>query len=94
MQSDGAFAANRMAAGPHPRVKDGPRTIDLDLLLYGEVESQTEFLMLPHPRMHQRRLCWSLWWNRASRRAPYFEAHGGGVVGKFRGPSSVKRWCP
>lgn len=36
-------------------VKDGPRTIDLDLLLYGDHESDTEFLRLPHPRMHQRR---------------------------------------
>ena len=36
-------------------VKDGPRTIDLDLLLYGDVESQTEFLILPHPRLHERR---------------------------------------
>src|SRR5713101_1233262 len=36
-------------------IKDGPRTIDLDLLLYGDVESRTEFLMLPHPRMHERR---------------------------------------
>src|SRR6266849_10271928 len=36
-------------------VKDGPRTIDLDLLLYGDVEKNTQFLMLPHPRLHQRR---------------------------------------
>src|SRR6266850_7533653 len=36
-------------------IKDGPRTIDLDLLLYGEVESDTEFLRLPHPRLHERR---------------------------------------
>ena len=36
-------------------LKDGPRTIDLDLLLYGEVESDTEFLRLPHPRLHVRR---------------------------------------
>src|SRR2546425_1366769 len=36
-------------------MKDGPRTIDLDLLLYGQVESHTEFLMLPHPRLHERR---------------------------------------
>jgi len=36
-------------------IKDGPRTIDLDLLLYGDVESHTEFLMLPHPRLHERR---------------------------------------
>jgi 2-amino-4-hydroxy-6-hydroxymethyldihydropteridine diphosphokinase len=36
-------------------VKDGPRTIDLDLLLYGNVESNTDFLRLPHPRLHERR---------------------------------------
>ena len=36
-------------------VKDGPRTIDLDLLFYGDLESDTEFLRLPHPRLHERR---------------------------------------
>jgi 2-amino-4-hydroxy-6-hydroxymethyldihydropteridine diphosphokinase len=36
-------------------VKDGPRTIDLDLLLYADTENHTEFLTLPHPRMHERR---------------------------------------
>ena len=40
------------------RRRDSPRaarTIDLDLLLYGDVTSETEFLTLPHPRLHQRR---------------------------------------
>ena len=36
-------------------VKDGQRTIDLDLLFYGDVKSDTEFLRLPHPRLHERR---------------------------------------
>lgn len=36
-------------------VKDGPRTIDLDLLFYGDLERNTEFLTLPHPRLHERR---------------------------------------
>src|ERR1051326_727912 len=36
-------------------IKDGPRTIDLDLLLYGDVQSNTQYLMLPHPRLHERR---------------------------------------
>ena len=31
------------------------RTLDLDLLLYGDTESQTLFLVLPHPRLHLRR---------------------------------------
>ena len=33
----------------------GPRTIDLDLLLYGNEQSATEFLQLPHPRLPERR---------------------------------------
>lgn len=32
-----------------------PRTVDLDLLLYGAQQSSTEFLTVPHPRMHERR---------------------------------------
>jgi 2-amino-4-hydroxy-6-hydroxymethyldihydropteridine diphosphokinase len=39
------------------RVRDehfGPRTIDLDLLLYGTLVCATAELTLPHPRMHQR----------------------------------------
>jgi len=33
----------------------GPRTIDLDLLLYGELELDEEGLTVPHPRLHERR---------------------------------------
>src|SRR6266852_2795235 len=43
------------ALGRTREVKDGPRTIDLDLLMYGEVQSNTQFLVLPHPRLHERR---------------------------------------
>jgi len=32
----------------------GPRVIDLDLLLYGDVVMQSEELTLPHPAMHER----------------------------------------
>lgn len=35
-------------------VKDGPRTLDLDLLLYGDRTLDFSHLRLPHPRMHQR----------------------------------------
>jgi 2-amino-4-hydroxy-6-hydroxymethyldihydropteridine diphosphokinase len=31
------------------------RTIDLDLLLYADLRSDTDFLRLPHPRLHTRR---------------------------------------
>lgn len=32
-----------------------PRTVDLDLLLYGNFQCYTEFLTLPHPRLHERK---------------------------------------
>ena len=41
----------------HGRVRDvpgGPRTLDLDLLLYGALAQQTPELTLPHPRLHER----------------------------------------
>lgn len=33
----------------------GPRTIDLDLLICKDERRETEFLTLPHPRLHARR---------------------------------------
>jgi len=33
---------------------NAPRSLDLDLLLYGEAEQRTSRLTLPHPRMHER----------------------------------------
>ncbi|HSI87927.1 MAG TPA: 2-amino-4-hydroxy-6-hydroxymethyldihydropteridine diphosphokinase [Pyrinomonadaceae bacterium] len=32
-----------------------PRTIDIDLLFYGDLKMETPFLTLPHPRIHLRR---------------------------------------
>ena len=39
--------------GEGPRF--GPRTIDLDLLLYGDETVREPGLTLPHPRLHERR---------------------------------------
>jgi 2-amino-4-hydroxy-6-hydroxymethyldihydropteridine diphosphokinase len=33
----------------------GPRTIDLDLLLYGDETIDAPGLQVPHPRLHERR---------------------------------------
>jgi 2-amino-4-hydroxy-6-hydroxymethyldihydropteridine diphosphokinase len=33
----------------------GPRTLDLDLLVYGEAVIQEPGLTVPHPRLHERR---------------------------------------
>jgi 2-amino-4-hydroxy-6-hydroxymethyldihydropteridine diphosphokinase len=41
--------------GKAPPYRFGPRTIDLDLLLYGELILRTKNITIPHPRMHERR---------------------------------------
>ena len=40
--------------GRDGRVPQGPRTIDLDILLYEQVEIAAAGLMIPHPRMLER----------------------------------------
>lgn len=42
------------AAGRERRIANGPRTLDLDLLLHGSRVMNTGALTLPHPRMHER----------------------------------------
>ncbi len=32
----------------------GPRILDLDLLVYGQIQQTTARVVLPHPRLHQR----------------------------------------
>lgn len=36
-------------------IPQGPRTMDLDLLLYDGIVMESETLTLPHPRLHERR---------------------------------------
>lgn len=36
-------------------IAKGPRTLDLDLLLYGDMVIATASLTVPHPEMHRRR---------------------------------------
>jgi len=41
--------------GRQRSVDKGPRTIDIDILLFGDLVLDTESLIVPHPRMHERR---------------------------------------
>ena len=41
-------------AGRNRPYLNAPRTLDLDILLYGDAQIQTESLTVPHPRMWQR----------------------------------------
>jgi len=37
-----------------PTKRWGPRTIDLDILLFGDISVSSDELTIPHPRMHER----------------------------------------
>lgn len=50
----GACLGIEAAAGRIRTVKNGPRIIDLDLLLYEGINCGGEELLLPHPRMSER----------------------------------------
>ena len=43
-----------LAHGRERPYRNAPRTLDLDLLLYGDQVISTESLTVPHPRMHER----------------------------------------
>lgn len=55
---------------------NAPRTLDLDLLLYGDREIASDDLTVPHPRMHER----------AFVLLPLAELAGDGLVIPGRGP--------
>lgn len=49
-----ALLALEVARGRARQFANAPRTLDLDLLLYGERQMDEPGLTLPHPRMHER----------------------------------------
>lgn len=44
-------------------IKWGPRIIDLDLIVYGDHSSNTDFLKLPHPLAHTRDFVLNPWYS-------------------------------
>lgn len=68
-----AIEAEFGRARPYP---NAPRTLDLDLLLYGDREIASDDLTVPHPRMHERAFVLK----------PLAELAGEGLVVPGRGP--------
>jgi len=76
-------------------IKDGPRTIDLDLLLYGDLKSDTEFLRLPHPRLHERRFVLEPLAEIAPHlMLPTLKITAAELLESLKAESLVKRWVP
>ena len=76
-------------------VKDGARTIDLDLLLYGNIQKHTEFLRLPHPRLHERRFVLEPLAEIAPQLVhPVFETTASRLLQASEDKSAVTLWSP
>ncbi len=72
-----------------------PRTVDLDILLFGDSIMDTEFLTLPHPRLHLRRFVLKP----LSKIAPNFvhpvlNQEIADILETLDDASEVKRWLP
>ena len=50
----GELQAIEQRHGRERSFKNAPRTLDLDLLLFGDTKLSSPQLTLPHPRMHER----------------------------------------
>jgi len=72
-----------------------PRTVDLDLLLFGDIVYNTEFLIVPHPRMHERRFV-LVPLNELAPHVVHPSLHRDikQLLNEVKDDSAVKRWNP
>lgn len=71
------------------------RTIDLDLLLFGDAQTDSPFLTVPHPRMHQRNFVLVPLAEIAPRVVhPILQADIKTLVSECEDRSAVVRWNP
>jgi 2-amino-4-hydroxy-6-hydroxymethyldihydropteridine diphosphokinase len=71
------------------------RTLDLDLLLYGDARSETPFITLPHPRMHLRRFVLEPLCELApTARHPVLNKTCAELLAELSDRSRVKLWSP
>ncbi|MCF8179743.1 MAG: 2-amino-4-hydroxy-6-hydroxymethyldihydropteridine diphosphokinase [Sulfuritalea sp.] len=73
--------------GRQRSVKNAPRTLDLDLLLYGDTVSEDPQLTLPHPRLHERAFVLAP----LAEIAPLLGVPGRGAVGELLRNCSAQR---
>jgi 2-amino-4-hydroxy-6-hydroxymethyldihydropteridine diphosphokinase len=52
---DRLLEVERLFGRTRDGARHGPRTLDLDLLLYGRIALEEPGLVVPHPRLHERR---------------------------------------
>jgi 2-amino-4-hydroxy-6-hydroxymethyldihydropteridine diphosphokinase len=80
------------AMGRVRTISSGPRIIDIDILLAGERQIDTEALTVPHPRMHER--AFALYPSAeiaAEMRHPLFEATVGDLLERLAPAEKVEK---
>lgn len=83
------------ALGRRRDVARGPRTVDLDLLFYGDLQLSSDFLTLPHPRLHERRFVLVPLAELAPRLVhPSLRRTIGELLATTQDSAEVKRWTP
>lgn len=72
-----------------------PRTVDLDILFFGEIVMNSEFLTLPHPRLHLRRFV-LVPLNEIAPTLfhPVLDREIAGILSAVEDTAEVKRWNP
>ncbi len=72
-----------------------PRTVDLDILFFGDLLMETEFLTLPHPRLHVRRFVLTPLATIAPNFLhPVLKVEIADLLENLADQSEVKRWNP
>ena len=76
------------SAGRVRDVRWGPRTLDIDIIIYGNLTLTTEELTIPHPRAHQRSFVLTPW----SLMQPEATFPGAGKVSDLAKPFAHEVW--
>ena len=91
-KSEGQRQANSVIP---EQVKWGPRTIDLDIIFYGDVELNDPDLKIPHPEAHKRRFVLEPLAEIASGLIhPHFKVSVTELLGNIKDPHKVVRLNP
>ncbi len=81
--------------GRRDKSQKKPRTVDLDLLFFGDQQMDTPFLTLPHPRLHLRKFVLAPMAEIAPNFVhPTLQKEICELLDEVEDPSQVTRWSP